>query len=89
MLEEEYDTPLSKHFVNGEIVCTGGLALEFRDLTRVEAEAREAVFSRGRSVNMDVRRYRKTNRVKKALLNFCKHLRGLRWSTSRAYYDAA
>ena len=72
---EEYDTPLSEHFVNGEIVCTGGLTLEARDL----------VFSRGRSVSMAVRRrYRKkttgVQKVKKFVSNFFKHLGSLRYS---------
>jgi hypothetical protein len=83
---EEYDTPLSEHFVNGEIVCTGGLTLEARDLTQIENEARDLVFSRGRSVSMAVRRrYRKkttgVQKVKKFVSSFFTHLGSLRYST--------
>ncbi|OAG25160.1 hypothetical protein CC77DRAFT_1046495 [Alternaria alternata] len=82
---EEYDTRLSEHFVNGEIVCTGGLTLEARDLTQIENEARDLVFSRGRSVSMAVRRrYRKkttgVQKVKKFVSSFFKHLGSLRYN---------
>ena len=79
----EHDTPSSEHFVNGEIVCTGGLFLQVRDLTHIKEKAREAVYSRGRSVNMAVRRrYGKmksttAKRVKKHVSSFFKRVCGL------------
>jgi hypothetical protein len=84
-VDEQHDTLLSEHFVNGEIVCTGGLTFESRDLTQIEDEARDVVFRRGRSVSIAVRRRygKKTTRVQKVKIfvsSFFKHFRGLRWS---------
>jgi hypothetical protein len=72
---DEYDTQLSDHFINGEIVCTGGLPVDPLVLDGVEVK--NPAFSAGRSFTVKLgtrkwRRSRKTDRVKKVLLRVCR-----------------
>jgi hypothetical protein len=71
-------TPSTERFVNGEIVRTGGLTLESRDLSQIEAEAEEVAFNHGRSVKMTKEKTGRVRRVKRYVLRFFKRLRGSR-----------
>ena len=80
---DDYLTPLSSHFIDGELVCTGGLAVEHAEssdssdssdspdyakwLKREETEVVYGGDGRSFTVKLGARKWRKRNRVKKAM----------------------
>ena len=77
---DDYLTPLSSHFVDGELVCTGGLAVDHahssdssdsEDYAKwLEREETEVVYGgdgRSFTVKLGARRWTRKSRVKKAV----------------------